>query len=93
MGDNGHLQPLSRFPGCKMAGELKILVTNLKSQEIINFYLIFYRFYCVVEQSCHALLSFYLFPVSGIRLGKDSLPTNHPSFNIFILLANQMVGQ
>ena len=27
-----------------MAGELKILETNLKSEEIINFYLVFYRF-------------------------------------------------
>ena len=70
MGDNGHLQPSSRFPGCIMARELKILATNLQSQEIINFYLIFYRYYCVVEQNCHVLLSFYLFLVSGIRLGK-----------------------
>ena len=44
MGDNGHLQPSSHLPACIMAGELKILETNLKSEEIINFYLIFYRF-------------------------------------------------
>ena len=41
MGDNGHLQPWSRLQACIMAGELKILETNLKSGEIINFYLVF----------------------------------------------------
>ena len=41
MGDNGHLQPLSRLPACIMAREFKILETNLKSEEIINFFLIF----------------------------------------------------
>ena len=41
MGDNGHFQPWSRLPPCIMAGEFKILETNLKSEEIINFYLIF----------------------------------------------------
>ena len=44
MGDNGHLQPSSRLPECIMVGELKILETNLKSEEIINFYFVFYRF-------------------------------------------------
>ena len=39
-----HLQPWSRLPACIMAGELNILETNVKSEEIINFYLIFYRF-------------------------------------------------
>ena len=28
MGNNGHLQPSSRFPACIMAGELKILETK-----------------------------------------------------------------
>ena len=41
MGDNGHLQPSSHLPECIIAGELKILETNLKSEEIINFYLVF----------------------------------------------------
>ena len=41
MGDNAYLQPSSRFPACIMAGGLKILETNLKSEEIINFYLVF----------------------------------------------------
>ena len=44
MGDNGHLQPWSRLPACIISGELKILKTNLKSEEIINFYLVFCRF-------------------------------------------------
>ena len=44
MGDNGHLQPSSRLAACITAGEIKILETNLKSEEIINFYLVFYRF-------------------------------------------------
>ena len=41
MGDNGHLQPWSRLPAFMMARVLKILETNLKSEEIINFYLVF----------------------------------------------------
>ena len=44
MGVNGHLQPSSRLQARIMAGELKILETNLKSEEIINFYLVFNRF-------------------------------------------------
>ena len=56
MGNNGHLQPSSCFPACIMAGELKTLETTLKSEEIINLYLFFYRFYCVVDQNCHVLL-------------------------------------
>ena len=42
MGDNRHLQPLSRLPECIMAGELKILQINLKSEEIVNCYLTFF---------------------------------------------------
>ena len=35
MGNNGHLQPRSHLPPYIMAGELKVLETNLKSEEII----------------------------------------------------------
>ena len=44
IGDNGHLQPWSHLPACIMAGELKISETNLKSEEIIKFYLAFLLF-------------------------------------------------
>ena len=69
MGDNGHLQPSSRFPACIMAGELKILETNLKSEEIIKFISYFCRFHCVYDNNCFVLLWFSFFLVSGIRLG------------------------
>ena len=41
MGDNGHLQPQHHLPACIMAGEPKILETNLNSEEIINIYFVF----------------------------------------------------
>ena len=41
MGDNGHFQPCSRLPACIMAIGLKVLETNLKSEESIMFYLVF----------------------------------------------------
>ena len=44
MGDNGHLQPWSCLLARIMAGELKILETNRKSEEIMNFYLVFCTF-------------------------------------------------
>ena len=34
MGDNGHLQISSRLPACIMAGELKMLETNLKYKRL-----------------------------------------------------------
>ena len=41
MGDNGHWQSWSRLPAYIMAGEFKLSETNLKSEKIINFYLVF----------------------------------------------------
>ena len=41
MDDYGHLQPFSHLSARIMVGELTILQTNLKSKEIINFYLMF----------------------------------------------------
>ena len=41
MGDNRHLQPWSCLQACIMAGELKILKINLKSEDTINFYVRF----------------------------------------------------
>ena len=70
MGDNWHLQPWTRLPACIMVREFKILATNLKSEEIIMFYLIFCWFQCICHPYCHVLFGFSLYLVSGIRLGK-----------------------
>ena len=41
VGDNGHLHPWSHSPARITAGEVKVLKSNLKSEEIINFYFVF----------------------------------------------------
>ena len=70
MGDNGHLQPRSRFPAYIMARELQILETYLKFEEIMKFILYFCRFHCVCDDNCFVLLRLSLFLISGIQLGK-----------------------
>ena len=45
VGKNGHLQTLSKLPACIRAGDLKILEPNLKSKEIVNFYLVFFAYF------------------------------------------------
>ena len=62
MGDNGHSQPCSRLPACIMAGELKILETNLNSEEIIKFYIVFLQILMRLWSKLPCfVLSFFIF--------------------------------
>ena len=68
------LQPLSRLSACRIVKVPKIFESNLKSEEIINFYPIFFVDFVILKSLVIKTAMFYFYflciPLVVTRLGK-----------------------